>query len=91
MGIASADVWDSHLPQSVREAWRSMCEGGGALGLLQTQALAMAAGPPVLLYAGMLSSLVSSGSCQQHELLVSEQKVMRIMCEVGGAALMLPH
>ena len=38
----------------------------------------------MLLYAGMLSSLVSSGTCQQHELEVLEQVVMRCTCELGG-------
>ena len=61
---ASASAWGSYLPQSVREAWHSMHDGGGAIGLTQTQVLATAAGAAVLLYAGMLIFPVSSSICQ---------------------------
>ena len=59
-GSAPASDSDSYLPQSVREAWRSMHEGGAAAGLTQAQAITVAAGAAVLLYAGMQSSPVSS-------------------------------
>ena len=63
-----------------------MHDGGGAVGLTQTQVLATAAGAAVLLYAGMLISLSvqAYGTCQQHELIVLWQMVIHLC--VSGAS-----
>ena len=63
-----------------------MHEGGGAIGLTQSQVLATAAGAAVLLYAGMLLSLSAQASviCQQHELTML-RKMLVMLCVSGGS------